>query len=38
MKYDETEESELKGRIIDDLEKEVVAFLNVHSGFYIYWS
>lgn len=32
MKYEETEVSELKGRIIDDLEKEVVAFLNIHSG------
>ena len=32
MKYEETEVSELKDRIIDDLEKEVVAFLNIHSG------
>ena len=32
MKYEETESVELKGTIIDDLEKEVVAFLNSHSG------
>ena len=28
MKYIETESVELKGNVIDDLEKEVVAFLN----------
>lgn len=32
MKYEETESVELKGTIVDDLEKEVVAFLNSHSG------
>ena len=32
MKYIETESVELKGNVIDDLEKEVVAFLNIHSG------
>ncbi len=32
MKYIETENIELKGTIVDDLEKEVVAFLNSHSG------
>ncbi|MBE6143665.1 MAG: transcriptional regulator [Erysipelotrichaceae bacterium] len=32
MKYEENEYVELKESIIEDLEKEVVAFLNTHSG------
>lgn len=32
MMFEETENIELKERLIDDIEKEVVAFLNSHSG------
>lgn len=32
MKYHETENIELKKTVVDELEKEVVAFLNSHSG------
>lgn len=32
MKYIESETVELKGTIIEDIEKEVVSFLNSHSG------
>ena len=32
MKYLETENIELKEKLTDDIEKEVVSFLNSHSG------
>ncbi len=32
MRYEESENVELKGSVIDEIEKEVVAFLNSHSG------
>ena len=32
MMYEETESIELKGIVIEDIEKEVVGFLNSHSG------
>lgn len=32
MRYEENENVEFNGIVIDDLEKEAVAFLNSHSG------
>lgn len=32
MKYEESDRVELKREMVDDLDKEIVAFLNAHGG------
>ena len=32
MRYEESDRIELKRQMVDDLDKEIVAFLNAHGG------